>query len=103
MHKLRAYALQDGGCDTVEANLRLGLGVDQRDYAVGAQILRDLGVSTMRLMTNNPRKYDGILDFGLRISERVPLLSQVNAENSAYLHAKQVILGHMLALPAARG
>jgi 3,4-dihydroxy 2-butanone 4-phosphate synthase/GTP cyclohydrolase II len=103
MHKLRAYALQDAGCDTVEANLRLGLGVDQRDYAVGAQILRDLGVGTMRLMTNNPRKYDGIVDFGLRISERVPLLSQVNAENSAYLHAKQVVLGHMLALPAARG
>ncbi len=99
LHKLRAYALQDEGLDTVEANVRLGLGVDQRDYAVGAQILRDLGVSSMRLMTNNPRKYEGVIDFGLRISERVPLLAPVNGENSAYLHTKQIILGHMLGLP----
>ena len=99
LHKLRAYALQDEGLDTVEANVRLGLGVDQRDYAVGAQILRDLGVSRMRLMTNNPRKYDGITDFGLHISERIPLLVPVDDENGAYLRAKQLILGHMLGLP----
>jgi 3,4-dihydroxy 2-butanone 4-phosphate synthase/GTP cyclohydrolase II len=99
LHKLRAYALQDEGLDTVEANVRLGLGVDQRDYAVGAQILRDLGVSSMRLMTNNPRKYEGITDFGLHISERVPLLAPVDDENGAYLRAKQIILGHVLGLP----
>ena len=73
--------------------------MDQRDYAVGAQILRDLGVSSMRLMTNNPRKHEGLTDFGLRISEQVPLLAPVNGD-SAYLHTKQIILGHMLGLPA---
>jgi len=99
--KLRAYALQDEGSDTVEANVRLGLPVDSRDYAVGAQILRDLGVRGMRLMTNNPRKYDGIVEFGLHISERIPLLAPVDAENRAYLQAKQLILGHRLGLPQA--
>ena len=98
--KLRAYALQDEGADTVEANVRLGLPVDSRDYAVGAQILRDLGVSAMRLMTNNQQKYDGIADYGLRIVERVPLVSSFHDENAAYLKAKQVLMGHMLGLPA---
>jgi len=100
LQKLRAYALQDEGADTVEANVRLGLPVDGRDYAVGAQILRDLGVRGMRLMTNNQRKYDGIADFGLHIVERVPLLSAPHDENGAYLQAKQAIMGHMLGLPA---
>ena len=100
LDKLRAYALQDQGADTVEANVRLGLPVDGRDYAVGAQILRDLGVHAMRLMTNNQKKYDGIADYGLRIVERVPLVSPLHDENAAYLKAKQVLMGHMLGLTA---
>ena len=96
--KLRAYALQDEGADTVEANLRLGLPVDGRDYAIGAQILGDLGVRGMRLMTNNQSKYDGIAEFGLHIAERVPLVSPPQDENAAYLMAKQVIMGHTLEL-----
>lgn len=100
LHKLRAYALQDEGADTVEANVRLGLPVDGRDYAAGSQILRDLGVRGMRLMTNNPQKYDGIADFGLHIVERVPLVSPPQNENAAYLKTKQIIMGHMLGLPA---
>jgi len=100
LQKLRAYALQDQGADTVEANVRLGLPVDGRDYAAGAQILRDLGVRAMRLMTNNQGKYNGIADFGLQIVERVPLVLPVHEENAAYLKAKQVIMGHMLGLPA---
>ncbi len=98
LDKLRAYALQDEGADTVEANVRLGLPVDGRDYAVGAQILRDLGVQALRLMTNNQRKYDGISDYGLRIVERVSLVSPLHDENAAYMKAKQVLLGHMLGL-----
>ncbi len=100
LDKLRAYALQDEGADTVEANVRLGLPIDSRDYAVGAQMLRDLGVREMRLMTNNQQKYDGIADYGLRIVERVPLVSSLHDENAAYLKAKQVLMGHMLGLPA---
>ena len=100
LSKLQAYALQDEGANTVEANLQLGLPVDGRDYAVGAQILRDLGVRTMRLMTNNQHKYDGIADHGLQIVERVPLIGAVQAENAAYLKAKQVIMGHRLGLHA---
>ena len=102
LHKLRAYALQDEGADTVQANLQLGLAVDGRDYAVGAQILRDLGVRTMRLMTNNPRKYEGLADFGLCIRDRVPLVVAPQSENAAYLKAKQVILGHTLGLSTQR-
>ncbi|NPT60853.1 bifunctional 3,4-dihydroxy-2-butanone-4-phosphate synthase/GTP cyclohydrolase II [Paraburkholderia elongata] len=94
--KLRAYALQDEGLDTVEANLQLGLQVDARDYAVGAQILQDQGVTKMRLMTNNPRKYQGISGFGLSIEERVPLVTAPNSENASYLKTKQAVLGHML-------
>ncbi|NPT42796.1 bifunctional 3,4-dihydroxy-2-butanone-4-phosphate synthase/GTP cyclohydrolase II [Paraburkholderia sp. 1N] len=94
--KLRAYALQDEGLDTVEANLQLGLQVDARDYAVGAQILHDQDVTKMRLMTNNPRKYQGISGFGLSIEERVPLVTVPNSENAFYLRTKQAVLGHML-------
>lgn len=96
LHKLRAYALQDDGLDTLEANRRLGLPVDARDYAVGAQILSDLGISKLRLLTNNPRKYAGISDFGLEIVERVPLLTQVSPENSRYLETKKMKMGHAL-------
>ncbi|PMS25526.1 bifunctional 3,4-dihydroxy-2-butanone-4-phosphate synthase/GTP cyclohydrolase II [Paraburkholderia rhynchosiae] len=96
--KLRAYALQDNGRDTVQANLDLGLQPDARDYSVGAQILQDLDVSSMRLMTNNPLKYQGIHDFGLRIVERVPLITAPNSENASYLKTKQNLLGHLLNL-----
>jgi len=97
-HKLRAYSLQDQGRDTVEANLDLGFPADSREYGVGAQILVDLGVTTMRLMTNNPAKYGGIEGFGLEIVERVPVHVVPNAENIAYLRAKQNKLGHLLGI-----
>jgi 3,4-dihydroxy 2-butanone 4-phosphate synthase/GTP cyclohydrolase II len=97
-HKLRAYELQDGGLDTVEANLELGFPADVRRYGVGAQILVDLGVREMRLMTNNPAKYHGLTGFGLDIVERVPLVLPPTTENLAYLDAKQRKLGHLLDL-----
>jgi 3,4-dihydroxy 2-butanone 4-phosphate synthase / GTP cyclohydrolase II len=95
-HKLRAYELQDEGLDTVEANLELGLPADSRRYGVGAQILTDLGVRQMRLMTNNPAKYHGLSGFGLEIVERVGLASEPTPENVRYLRAKQDKLGHLL-------
>jgi 3,4-dihydroxy 2-butanone 4-phosphate synthase/GTP cyclohydrolase II len=95
-HKLRAYALQDQGRDTVEANVELGFPADSREYGIGSQILVDLGVTTMRLMTNNPAKYGGIEGYGLEIVERVPMRTEPNEENIAYLRAKQEKLGHLL-------
>jgi 3,4-dihydroxy 2-butanone 4-phosphate synthase/GTP cyclohydrolase II len=95
-HKLRAYQLQEQGFDTVDANVELGFPVDGRDYSVGAQILADLGVTTMRLMTNNPVKYRGLEAFGLDITERVPLLVAPHADNVAYLRTKRERLGHFL-------
>ena len=95
-HKLEAYSLQDGGLDTVEANLELGFSPDSRDYGVGAQILVDLGVSTMRLLTNNPTKRAGLEGYGLKIVERVPLESPANPENERYLQTKRDKLGHLL-------
>ncbi len=97
-HKLRAYSLQDQGRDTVEANLELGFPADSREYGIGAQVLVDLGVTTMRLMTNNPSKYGGIEGYGLEIVERVPMTTTPNRENIAYLRAKQEKLGHLLDL-----
>ena len=97
-HKLRAYSLQDEGRDTVEANIDLGFAPDSREYGIGSQILVDLGVTTMRLMTNNPAKYGGIEGYGLEIVERVPLHTVPNNENIAYLRAKQRKLGHLLEL-----
>jgi len=96
MHKLRAYALQEQGRDTVEANIELGFAPDQRDYGIGAQILADLGVRRMRLLTNNPRKRAGIDGYGLQIVGREPLVTTPNPENIAYLRAKQAKLGHLL-------
>ena len=94
-HKLRAYSLQDQGRDTVDANVELGLPVDSREYGIGAQILVDLGVSTMRLMTNNPSKYGGLEGFGLDIVERVPIEISPNPENLQYLQTKRERLGHL--------
>jgi 3,4-dihydroxy 2-butanone 4-phosphate synthase / GTP cyclohydrolase II len=95
-HKIRAYQLQEHGHDTVDANLELGLPVDNREYGIGAQILVDLGVTTMRLMTNNPTKYGGLEGFGLDIVERVPLMLHSNPENIAYLRTKRERLGHFM-------
>jgi 3,4-dihydroxy 2-butanone 4-phosphate synthase/GTP cyclohydrolase II len=97
LNKLRAYELQDGGADTVEANRRLGFQPDLRDYGIGAQILMDLGLSTIRVLTNNPLKLVGIEGYGLTIVERVPIVPPRNDENSGYLDAKRDQLGHLLA------
>jgi 3,4-dihydroxy 2-butanone 4-phosphate synthase / GTP cyclohydrolase II len=103
-HKLRAYELQDQGRDTVEANLELGFSADQRDYGIGAQILVDLGVQTMRLLTNNPDKRAGLEGYGLAIEERIPLQTEPTPQNIGYLRTKAEKLGHMLdvAEPAER-
>ena len=100
-HKLEAYALQDEGLDTVEANVELGFSADARDYGVGAQILADLGLSTMRLLTNNPTKRAGLEGYGLEIVERVPIESEANSENLRYLQTKREKLGHILETLAA--
>lgn len=101
-HKLRAYNLQDAGRDTVEANEELGLPVDSREYGVGAQILRDLGVRTMRLMTNNPAKYSGLKGYGLAISGRVPILTPITKDNKRYLETKRAKMGHVYGLNLIR-
>ena len=94
-HKVEAYALQDGGLDTVEANVELGFAPDTRDYGVGAQILRDLGITTMRLLTNNPTKRAGLEGYGLEIVERIPLQTAPNPENIRYLRTKKEKMGHL--------
>ena len=96
LNKLRAYSLQDTGADTVQANQHLGFAPDLRNYGIGAQILRDLGLSSIRVMTNNPRKLVGIEGYGLEIVERVPLVASPNDENRSYLGAKRDKLGHLL-------
>jgi 3,4-dihydroxy 2-butanone 4-phosphate synthase / GTP cyclohydrolase II len=98
-HKLRAYELQDQGRDTVEANLELGFPADQRDYGIGAQILVDLGVKTMRLLTNNPDKRAGLEGHGLAIEERIPLQVESTPENIGYLRTKREKMGHLLDMP----
>ena len=95
-HKIRAYSLQEEGRDTVDANTELGLPVDSREYGIGAQILNDLGITTMRLMTNNPSKFGGLEGFGLEITDRVPLESAPNPENIEYLRTKRERMGHLL-------
>ncbi len=96
LNKLKAYTLQDKGHDTVEANLALGFPPDLRDYGIGAQILRDLGIKKMRLLTNNPRKIKGLEGYGLTVVERVPIEVEPNEENIAYLKAKREKLGHII-------
>ena len=96
VNKLKAYHLQDHGRDTVEANEDLGFEADERDYGIGAQILRDLGIRKMRLLTNNPKKYAALSGYGLDIVERVPIVITPGVENAAYLHTKKHKLGHIL-------
>ncbi len=96
INKLRAYKLQEQGMDTVEANLQLGFGADLRDYGIGAQILKDLGVEKIRLLTNNPRKIKGLEGYGLQVVERVALQMLENIDNTRYLHTKREKLGHLL-------
>ncbi len=95
-HKLQAYELQDGGLDTVDANVELGLPIDSREYGIGAQILVDLGVTTMRLMTNNPAKRGGLEGYGLQIVDRIPIHTEPNEENIRYLRTKRDRMGHLL-------
>jgi 3,4-dihydroxy 2-butanone 4-phosphate synthase/GTP cyclohydrolase II len=102
-HKLRAYNLQDEGLDTVQANMALGLPVDNREYGIGAQILADLGVRAVRLLTNNPDKYRGLAGYGLQIVERLALQTPVTADNVRYLEAKRRKLGHTLDLAQPAG
>ncbi|GIP58145.1 bifunctional 3,4-dihydroxy-2-butanone-4-phosphate synthase/GTP cyclohydrolase II [Paenibacillus sp. FSL W8-0186] len=96
VNKLKAYKLQEQGLDTVDANLKLGFPADLRDYGIGAQILKDLGVRQIRLLTNNPRKITGLEGYGLQVVERVPIQMKENEDNSNYLHTKQKKLGHLL-------
>jgi 3,4-dihydroxy 2-butanone 4-phosphate synthase / GTP cyclohydrolase II len=96
LNKLRAYKLQEEGLDTVDANLELGLPADLREYGIGAQILVDLGLSSIRILTNNPKKIHGLQGYGLSVTEQVPIQHIPNPHNEAYLRAKAERMGHML-------
>ncbi len=96
LNKLKAYKLQEEGMDTVDANIQLGFKMDERDYGIGAQILRDLGVSKMRLMSNNPKKRKGLIGYGLEIVENMPIITKPNIHNQAYLDTKKEKMGHEL-------
>jgi 3,4-dihydroxy 2-butanone 4-phosphate synthase/GTP cyclohydrolase II len=96
LNKLRAYKLQEEGLDTVDANLKLGLPADLRDYGIGAQILGDLGLTSIRILTNNPKKIIGLEGYGLSVSEQVPIQATPNPHNQAYLDAKRDKMGHVL-------
>jgi 3,4-dihydroxy 2-butanone 4-phosphate synthase/GTP cyclohydrolase II len=96
LNKLKAYELQEAGLDTVEANLELGFAADLREYGIGSQILADLGLTSIRILTNNPKKMTGIEGFGLTVVEQVPIEISPNAENRRYLETKREKLGHQL-------
>jgi len=100
-NKIRAYALQDEGLDTVEANISLGFPSDLRDYGIGAQILADLGLHQIRLLTNNPKKVIGLEGYGLKVVETLPLITTPNPYNRDYLETKRKKLGHRLEIPGA--
>ena len=100
-NKIRAYALQDKGLDTVEANISLGFPPDLRDYGIGAQILAELGLHKIRLLTNNPKKVIGLEGYGLKVMETLPIIIQPNPYNIHYLEAKQKKLGHILEVEGA--
>ena len=95
-NKIRAYKLQDGGMDTVEANEALGFPADRRDYGIGMQILVDLGLKDLRLLTNNPEKRAGLEGFGLQMVERMPLIAEPNPHNLRYLETKRTKMGHLI-------
>jgi 3,4-dihydroxy 2-butanone 4-phosphate synthase/GTP cyclohydrolase II len=97
LNKLKAYELQDRGADTVEANEQLGFKPDLRNYGIGAQILLDLGLKSIRPITNNPRKMVGLEGYGIRLGERVPIVQPSHDENEGYLRTKRDKLGHLLA------
>lgn len=99
LNKLRAYNLQDAGYDTVDANLLLGHQADERDYTVAALILKDLGVDSVRLLTNNPQKIEGLQELGVLVAARVPLQPRVTSENAAYLTTKAQRMNHLFNLP----
>ena len=94
-NKIKAYNLQEHGMDTVEANEKLGFKADQRDYEIGAAILKELGLTRIRLITNNPKKIKGLEEFGLEVTERVPIVIESNEYNKRYLNTKKEKLGHM--------
>jgi 3,4-dihydroxy 2-butanone 4-phosphate synthase/GTP cyclohydrolase II len=96
LNKIKAYALQDQGLDTVEANEKLGFKADMRNYTIGVQILADLGIKKIKLITNNPKKIEGLEKYGIKIIERIPLIIKPNAKNEKYLKAKKEKLGHYL-------
>jgi GTP cyclohydrolase II len=101
VNKLRAYVLQDRGFDTLEANEQLGFEPDERCYRPAAEMLRKLGFTSVRLMTNNPEKVAALVHFGIRVVQRIPLALPPNVWNAAYLHTKRARAGHILDLPAA--
>jgi 3,4-dihydroxy 2-butanone 4-phosphate synthase/GTP cyclohydrolase II len=96
INKLKSYNLQEAGLDTVDANLALGFGMDERDYGVGAQIIRSLGVRKMRLMTNNPTKRAGLIGYGLEVVDNVPIEIESNKHNESYLRTKRDRMGHTI-------
>ncbi len=96
INKLRAYKLQEEGLDTVEANIKLGFNMDHRDYGIGAQILRDLGITKMKLLSNNPKKRTGLIGYGLEVVDNVPIEICSNQHNEKYLRTKKEKMGHSL-------